>query len=62
MLIGNCYHQVHERDQELQANLKKAPKITYQVLHPGNNKQNVQLALNVFDETTTARRLSSERA
>ena len=38
----------------MQANLRKAPKLTYETLHPGNKKQNVQLALNIFHETTTA--------
>ena len=47
----NC---VHDKDNNLQANLRKAPKLTYQTLHPSNNKQNVQLALNIFHETTTA--------
>ena len=38
--------------------LRKAPKLTYRALHPGNNKQNVPLALAVFDPTTTAALLS----
>ena len=49
--LFNC---VYERDSNLQANLRKAPKLTYETLHPGNKKQNVQLALNIFHETTTA--------
>ena len=47
----NC---VYERDSNLQANLRKTPKLTYETLHPGNKKQNVQLAFNIFHETTTA--------
>ena len=47
----NC---VYERDSNLQANLRKAPKLRYETLHPGNKKQNVQLVLNIFHETTTA--------
>ena len=47
----NC---VYEMDNNLQANLRKAPKLNYETLHPGNKKQNVQLALNIFHETTTA--------
>ena len=39
---------------KLQSNLKKAHKLSYQVLHPGNKKQNVPLALAIFHETTTA--------
>ena len=46
-------YEVYEQDQSLQANLRKAPKLTYQALHPGNDKQNVSLALAVFDETTS---------
>ena len=34
--------------------LRKAPKVTYQVTHSGNNKQSVQLALAAFHETATA--------
>ena len=51
-------HKVHERDLNLTGNLKKAPKINAKTLHPGNNKQNVPLALNIFDETTAAGILS----
>ena len=32
--------------------LKKAPKLNYQVLHPGNNEGNFKLAIARFDETT----------
>ena len=45
-------HAVHDCDESLNANLRKAPKLTYSPLHPGNNKQNVQLALNIFHEST----------
>ena len=47
-------HAVYDNDEKLNANLRKAPKLTYSTLHPGNNKQNVQLALNIFHETTVA--------
>ena len=39
---------------ELKGNLRKAPKLSYQALHPGNNKQNVPLAIALFHETTIA--------
>ena len=39
---------------KLKGNLRKAPKLTYQALHPGNNKQNVPLALALFHDTTIA--------
>ena len=45
-------HQVHAKDLELNAHLRKAPKVGYKVLHPGNNKQSVPLALAIFEETT----------
>ena len=45
-------HDVHDCDQKLPANLRKAPQLTYKTLHPGNNKQNVPLALNVFHRST----------
>ena len=47
-------HDVFERDAQLDGNLKKARKLTLKVLHPGSNKQNVSLALAIFDETTSA--------
>ena len=47
-------HQIFEHDVKLQSNLKKAHKLSYQVLHPGNKKQSVPLALATFHETTTA--------
>ena len=34
--------------------MKKAHKLSYQVLHPGKKKQSVPLALAIFHETTTA--------
>ena len=33
------FHHLHSKDEQLQGNLRKAPKITYQSLHPGNRKQ-----------------------
>ena len=47
------FHDVHEQDELIPAHLRKAPKISNETLHPGNNKQNVSLALNVFDRTTS---------
>ena len=44
----------HEEDEKLKANLRKATKLTYEVLHPGHNKQNVNLALAIFHDTTIA--------
>ena len=47
-------HRLYDRDNKLQGNLRKAPKLSYRALHPGNKKQNVPLALAIFDETTIA--------
>ena len=46
-------HSVFDEDEKLQANLRKADKLTYKVLHPGDNKQSVPLALAIFDPTTS---------
>ena len=47
-------HKIHDKDRNLDAHLRKAPKLTYTALHPGNNKQSVSLAVGVFHETTIA--------
>ena len=47
-------HDVHDKDKCLQANLRKARKLTFKALHPGDNKQSVSLALGVFDASTSA--------
>ena len=39
----SLFYELYENDLKLQANLKRAHKITYRVGHPGNNKQNVSL-------------------
>ena len=48
------FYDIYELDEKLQGNLRKAPKLTYKATHPGNNKQDVSLALAIFDETTSA--------
>ena len=57
-ILWKLFYDVYEKDSCLQSNLRKAPKINSKTLYPGNNKQNVSLALNVFDETTVAGILS----
>ena len=47
-------HRIYDFDSQLKGNLRKAPKLTYKVLHPGNKKQSVPLALALFDDTTIA--------
>ena len=47
-------HKIYDIDLTMDGNLRKARKLTYQSLHPGNNKQSVSLALSIFDETTIA--------
>ena len=46
-------HDVHDKDNTLESHLRKAPKLSYKVLHPGNCKQSVPVALSVFDATTS---------
>ena len=45
---------LYDEDCKLSANLRKAHKLTFKSLHPFNNKQNVSLALNIFDQSTIA--------
>ena len=47
-------HKIHDMDAAMDGNLRMARKLTYQSLHPGNNKQSVSLALAVFDDSTIA--------
>ena len=48
----STFNRVHEKDLAVECHVKKAPKISYQILHPGNNKQSVPLALAIFDLST----------
>ena len=54
-------HDTYDNDQSLQGNLRKASKLSYQALHPGDNKQSVPLALAIFDPTSSAAILSYYR-
>ena len=47
-------HDVHEKDKKLDANIRKAPKLANKVLNSGKYKENDQLALDIFYETTVA--------
>ena len=51
---GSDLHNIYDKDEKLDGNLRKAPKLGYKSLHPGDNKQNVELALAIFHETTIA--------
>ena len=53
-IAWNDLHKIFEADSKLQGNFKKAHKLTYRSLHPGNNKQDVNLALSIFHESTRA--------
>ena len=53
-IAWKTFHDVFERDTNLHANSRKAPKLTTKVLHPDNCKQMLQMLLKLFDETTTA--------
>ena len=46
-------YNIYDKGNELKSNLGKPPKLSYLALHPGNNKQNVPLAL---ETTITAAR------
>ena len=61
--LGNCYTMFH-KDEHLSGNLKKAYKVTYKSLHPGDNKkvchslfqyltQKLQQQLKVITQTPT---------
>ena len=50
----HLFHKVYEEDQQLQANLKAAPKLTASVLHLGNCKQSVPVDLEIFHPSTSA--------
>ena len=52
--LWKLLHDTYEKDCTLQTNLRKAPRLNLKVLHPGNNKQRVPLALAIIHETTTA--------
>ena len=45
---------LYVKDSEVDANLRKAPKLTCSVLNPCQNKLNVNLALGLFHDTTIA--------
>ena len=47
-------HSIYDQDSKLPANLRKANTLTYRAMHPGNNKQSVNLVLSIFHETTIA--------
>ena len=41
----NLFHDIHDKDAVLEANLRKAPKLTAKELHPRNCKQNFPTTL-----------------
>ena len=47
-------YNIYDLDKELKGHLRKAPKLSYQALHPGNNKRNFPLALSIIHETSIA--------
>ena len=47
-------YNIYDKDKGLSANLNKAPKLSYETLHPRNNKQIVPIALATIHKTTTA--------
>ena len=53
-ILWKLLHEVLKKDEKLGANLREAPKLTLKVLHHGNCKQSVPVALAIFHETTYA--------
>ena len=53
-LSWKLFHEVYDKDEKLPANMKKASKLSNKVMHPGDNKQSVPLALAIFDQSTSA--------
>ena len=47
-------HDIYDLDQTLQGNLRKASRLNYKALHPGDNNQRVPLALLIFHPTPSA--------
>ena len=47
------FHDVFEKDSLLEANLRKVPKITHNVLYPGKCKQNIPVTLAIFHESAS---------
>ena len=45
-------YKVYNKENALNAKLRKAPNLTFKALHPSDNKQNVNVA--IFQETTIA--------
>ena len=52
--IHDQIRKIHERDQNLQSCLRKAPKLSHKYLHPGNDQINTSFALGIFHETKIA--------
>ena len=50
----HSFHKVYEEDQQFQANLKAAPKLTASVLHLGNCNQSAPVALAIYHLLTSA--------
>ena len=53
-IFWKLFHDIFEKDSLLEVNLRRAPRIAHKVLHPGNCKQNVLVAIAIFHESTSA--------
>ena len=49
----HLFHKLYEKDLQLDANLRAAPELSAKVLHPGNCKQSVPVALAIFNRSTS---------
>ena len=51
-IVWSDMHKIYDKDNLLDAKLRKASKLTFKELHPRDNKQSVNLAIAIFHETT----------
>ena len=63
------FYEIYEKDEVLEGNLRKAPKLTFRAIHPGNNKQaifmNVRSELSIMttaDHSMTLQNLNLLRS
>ena len=47
-------YNIYEKVESLEGNLKKAFKLSYNALHPEDNKQSLPLSLGIFHASTSA--------
>lgn len=53
-ITWKCFYDVYEKDKKIQSNLRAAPQLSTNAIHPGNCKQSVPAALAIFHPSTSA--------